>query len=307
MPINATYEFDIAQKKVEEARTPEEKIKALQEALQVAPSHKGAEKLRLNIKSKISKLKKQIEKSKVKKGSSHATTIKREGAAQIALVGMTNTGKSTILNELTNANARVEHFEFTTKKPIVGALNYRGIVIQIIEIPAIVKGYYESDTGPSYISIARNCNLMVLLIDGTKPIKYQIDTITNEFEKAGLSLTNKKSLIAQKTIIIVNKKVRKVRNTKLRTYKAERIADIMWENLDLIYVFTKTPTKSREYPPVALKKGSTVKDLAEQVHKDFIRRFKFARVWGNSVKHDGTQVGLDFKLKQGDTVEFHMI
>lgn len=305
MPINAGYEFGEAQKKVESARTPEEKIKALQESLSVAPSHKGAEKLRLDIKNKIAKLRKLVEKTRA--GSSgKSITIKKEGAAQVAIVGLTNTGKSTILNELTNANARVEQFEFTTKKPVVGALNYRGIVIQLIEIPAIFKGFYESELGPSFLSVVRNCELVVILIDGTRPIKQQLDVINNEFEKGGLSLGAKNTESSRKAVIIVNKKFKKVRNTKLMAYRPERIPDIIWKNLDLIYVFTKTPTKPRQYPPVALKKGATVQDLAEFVHKDFVRRFRFARVWGDSIKHDGASVGLEFELKEGDTVEFHM-
>ncbi len=100
MPINAGYEYGQAEKKVLEAKTLQEKIKALEELLSVSPSHKGAEKLRLEIKTKISKLREKVEKERSKKAGGFSLSIKKEGAAQVALVGLTNSGKSFILNIL---------------------------------------------------------------------------------------------------------------------------------------------------------------------------------------------------------------
>ena len=75
----------------------------------------------------------------------------------------------------------------------------------------------------------------------------------------------------------------------------------------MIKVYTKSVDKKKpDYPPVALKKGKTVRDLALVVHKDFVKRFKFARIWGESVKHKGTKVGLDHELKDEDIVELHV-
>jgi len=79
----------------------------------------------------------------------------------------------------------------------------------------------------------------------------------------------------------------------------------IWQALDLIYVFTKTPGKEKDYPPIALKKGSTVKKLALEVHKDFVKKFNFAKVWGKSAKHAGMKCGVKHILKSGDIVELH--
>ena len=86
----------------------------------------------------------------------------------------------------------------------------------------------------------------------------------------------------------------------------EKLRKVVFDKLDLIKVFTKTPGKKKDYPPVALSKGVTVKDLAATVHKDFLKKFKFARVWGKSVKFDGASVGLNHKLKDDDVVELHL-
>ena len=70
-------------------------------------------------------------------------------------------------------------------------------------------------------------------------------------------------------------------------------------------IYTKQPRKKHDYPPLALEKGASVRDLANNVHKDFVRNFKFARVWGKSAKFEGQRVGIDHKLKDEDIVEFH--
>src|SRR3989344_8655960 len=110
MPINAGYEYAEAQKKVNEAKTSQEKIKALENLLSASPSHKGAEKLRQGIKTKISKLKEKVEKDRAKKTSGFSVSVKKDGAAQVVLVGLTNSGKSTILNKLTGARVEIADY-----------------------------------------------------------------------------------------------------------------------------------------------------------------------------------------------------
>ena len=89
-------------------------------------------------------------------------------------------------------------------------------------------------------------------------------------------------------------------------YEQEDIKDLIWNFLGLIKVYTKQPSKKPDYPPIALKKGSIVKDLATYIHKDFLRKFDFARITGKSVKFNGARVGLDHKLEDEDIIEFHL-
>jgi len=46
--------------------------------------------------------------------------------------------------------------------------------------------------------------------------------------------------------------------------------------------------------------------MAEQVHKDFIKKFRFARIWGKSAKFPGQMCGINHKLKDDDIVELHL-
>ncbi len=83
------------------------------------------------------------------------------------------------------------------------------------------------------------------------------------------------------------------------------VKDALYELADIIRVFTKSPGEEPAYPPIALKKGSTVLDVAKRIHKDFAKNFKYARVWGKSVKFPGQRVGADHVLEDGDIVEIH--
>ncbi|AHF80442.1 OBG GTPase family GTP-binding protein [Thermococcus paralvinellae] len=85
----------------------------------------------------------------------------------------------------------------------------------------------------------------------------------------------------------------------------DAVKDALYELADIIRVFTKSPGEEPAYPPIALKKGSTVLDVAKRIHKDFAKNFKYARVWGKSVKFPGQRVGADHVLEDGDIVEIH--
>ena len=131
MPINAGPEYFVAKTKYEQARTRIEKIKCLEEMIRMAPTHKGAEKLRAELKSKLSKLKSQGEKKLGRK----VTTIPKQGDIMIAIVGMTQVGKSTFLSRLTNAKPKISPIPYTTTKPEQGVADWKGVKIQLVEVP----------------------------------------------------------------------------------------------------------------------------------------------------------------------------
>jgi ribosome-interacting GTPase 1 len=75
----------------------------------------------------------------------------------------------------------------------------------------------------------------------------------------------------------------------------------------VVRVYSKLPTAKEpdRDRPFTLRRGSTLIELAAQVHKDFVEGLKFARVWGEAV-HDGTMVKGDYTLHDKDVVELHM-
>jgi ribosome-interacting GTPase 1 len=79
-----------------------------------------------------------------------------------------------------------------------------------------------------------------------------------------------------------------------------------FQDLDIIRVHTKHPGKKVNLDdPMIMKKGSTMKDAAEDVHKDFRQKLKFALVWGSG-KFDGQRVSQDHVLQDNDVIELHM-
>jgi len=153
MPTNVTPAYQKAEREYYESKTKEQKIKALKKMLATAPSHKGAENMRSNIKKRLARLKytqdKEIKNARGRAG----VTVKREGAAQIVLIGKTNSGKSLFINQLTNAHLKEEAYEFTTKKPEFGVMDYHGIKVQLIEIPAVTEDFIDSEKGPAFLEL----------------------------------------------------------------------------------------------------------------------------------------------------------
>src|SRR3989338_3330015 len=179
MPINATYEYENAEKKFHEAHTISEKFKALQKMIEKAKGHKGAEKLRKSIKERIKKYKELLSKEKKTKKGSSFLSIKKEGAARISIIGLTNSGKSTLLSKLTNAKPLILETEFTTKLPEIGIMDYHGIKLQILEIPAIVKNFNEINHGMFFLSLIKESDLIIITLKS----KSDLELIKNELKK----------------------------------------------------------------------------------------------------------------------------
>jgi hypothetical protein len=262
MPINASAEYFKAEKRYLEARTREEKILALEEMIRQCPKHKGASNLLAQLKGKLAKLKKQEPKKKGKQ-----IGIRKEGYAQVCILGKTNSGKSWLLNKLTGAQPKIAPYPYTTKKPEQGMMDYNGVKVQLIEIPSTFEN--------RYMSIARTADALVLLAKDEKD-KEEMRRVMERFFLRGKRIF----INPDGSLDIIKQRI--------------------WDALGLIVVYTKTGDKKS---PMALPEDATVKDFAEHIHKDFIRHFRFARLWRkNTVK----QVGLGYRLKNNDVIELHL-
>jgi len=156
MPTNVTPEFQRAEKEYFMAEGLKEKLKCLQRMLSVAPSHKGGEKLRKDIKQRIARYKELLEKEKLSaKGKGGGISVKKEGAAQVVLIGKTNSGKSFLLSKITNATPLIAGYKHTTKLPEIGTMDCNGVLIQLVEIPAITENFLDKEKGPMFLGIIR--------------------------------------------------------------------------------------------------------------------------------------------------------
>ncbi|NYZ79685.1 50S ribosome-binding GTPase, partial [Candidatus Micrarchaeota archaeon] len=159
MPINASPEHLAAQRKYLAAGNLPDKIKCLQEMISTAPTHKGAEKLHRELTTRLAKFKDELEREKKNKGARKSVTVKKEGF-QIVIIGFPNSGKSTLLKKLTNADPKIADYPFTTKEPEIGMLDFGKAQIQMVEIPALVENAAEEQA--ELMSIVMNADGIML-------------------------------------------------------------------------------------------------------------------------------------------------
>ena len=328
MPANLPPDYFDAEKRYREAKTPKEKIARLEEMLTLMPKHKGTDKLRADLRRRISRLK---DASKTKKGTGRresAYSIDREGAGQVVVAGPANVGKSSLVALLTNASPEVADFPHTTWKPTPGMMLVEDIPIQLIDTPPLDRDYLE----PELLDLIRRCDLVLLVVDlHTDPVKQLEDTVAllEEYRIVPFRLKARYAKVRGLTYVpfqvLANKNDDESTEENFEIFRElleddwpmvaasvttgrnmERFKQVTVERLDIMRVYSKTPGKEPDRTtPFILKNGSTVADFAEKVHKDFVDKLKIARVWGQTV-FDGQKVHRDHVLADGDVVELHI-
>ena len=193
MPTNLPPEAKDKWAEVENARNPREKIQRMQEFLSFVPQHKGTMKLRGRIKKKIAMLRKEIEERKQKRTGRGGPKffIEKEGAAQIAVLGVTNVGKSCLLGALTNANVPVSAAPYSTREPVPAVMSYEDVQFQLVEAPSLMQGSANGRAwGLQSLAIARNADGLVIMVDLSHDPVEQLSLVLTELEKARI-LINK--------------------------------------------------------------------------------------------------------------------
>lgn len=198
MPTNLTAEAKRKWAEVSAAKNPRKKLQLLQEFLSLIPKHKGTAKLCVQVKKQIATLRREIEEKKRRKAGKGGPKffIEKEGAAQIAVVGLTNVGKSSLLASVTNAKVEVSSNPYTTREAVPGMFAYEDIQFQIVEAPALMKGSADGKAwGLQTLAIARNADGLLLMVDlASEPVK-QLSLILDEMEKARILVSKPKARV----------------------------------------------------------------------------------------------------------------
>jgi len=336
MPANLSPEYKAAEANFRKSREPRERLEWLREMLRVIPKHKGTDHLQGDIKRKIKDLSDELEGPK--KGgtrSGPAIVTRPEGAAQLALIGPPNSGKSSLHARLTASNAHVAPYPFTTQHPEPGMMPHEDIYFQLVDLPAISPEHPVPWIADA-MQTADGCLLVVDLSDAAcveqmQPLhdilRERSATLTHLWEPvAGAAAIDDDPFGLRFPTLILSNKSERLTNPddELRVFREltglpypalsvsaatghglGELGPFLFRNLRVLRVYTKTPGHAPDRErPFTLRRGQTVGDVARLVHQDLTRTLRYARVWGKS-GFDGQQVGREHKVADGDIVELH--
>jgi ribosome-interacting GTPase 1 len=304
MPVNVSPEYAKAEKKFLDAIKDDEKIVALEEMIRNAPSHKGGENLRAQLRIRYKKLKEKIETRGKKSGGGIKPTIKKEDM-QAVVVGFPNSGKSFLFKNLTGINSVVSEIPFSTKIPIQGMMDFEGAQIQIIDMPPFPKEDKSLVNGADVIAIVfdkisqiKDSDDFLERANGKKIYIYPKKDLLSENDKRIFEATLK-SKYKDKNFFIFS-------NLDFSSADLNELKRNIFGLFPIIRVYTKEPGKEPTGNPVILKVGATAEDVAEKILKGLSKRIKKARIWGPSSKFPGQIVGLGHILKDKDIVELQI-
>lgn len=168
MVTNLPLEAKMKWNAVTLTKNPEERLRLMGEFLSLVPKHKGTEKMCSQVKRQMAKLRDEIEKKKkqTKRGSGTSYYVQKAGAAQIAILGPPNVGRSSLLRAVTNSTVDITSWPYGTRIPTPGMLPYQDIQFQLVEVPPIVEGSSEGKAeGFMNLSSARNADGLIIMVD----------------------------------------------------------------------------------------------------------------------------------------------
>jgi ribosome-interacting GTPase 1 len=284
MPANLPREWYILEEKFRNEKDLEKKIELLRELIGITPKHKGTENLLAELRRRLAKLEEMLEKRSKKVGKK-VKLIEKSGDILVSIVGFTQVGKSTLLKELTNATVEINNKPYTTKEPVTGVCFYKGIYIQFVEIPSFFL--------KEHLSIGHSSDLLLLLVRNENELR-ELENILKENK-----LENKRKIV----LIAEKSRINAFENLEVKKDFSELLDGIL-KQMKIVRVFMKPQGKEVEKRAVVLKEGATIKDLIEKLNSNWLKTFKFARIF-DKTEFSGRRVGLDYKLKDEDIVELH--
>jgi len=167
----------------------EEEIKKIEEEIRKTPYNKATQGHIGRLKAKLARLREAS--AKKSGGSGLGYAVRKLGDATVILVGFPSVGKSTLLNQLTNAESRVAEYEFTTLNVIPGMLEFRGARIQVLDIPGVIESASEGKgRGKEVLSVVRNADLLLVITSGPD-FRKQKDIIEKELYNGNFRLNQK--------------------------------------------------------------------------------------------------------------------
>lgn len=254
----------------------------------------------------------QIEESRTRSRVVHRDSIavRREGAAQVALVGAPNAGKSSLLQALSAVQIKIGDYAFTTVRPVPALTRINGVLVQVVEIPGLIAGASQDrGGGRALLGVLRGADAIVYCQDVRAPLAAWTD-VRIEVAAAGIELpailaatkldeaqpndlARLQAAVPDLAVIGVSA----IDDGSLEAFKAA-----VWELTGLLRVYLRRHGTDTD-EPIALQPGATVAEVAAQIHQQVAAECHGGRVWGPSARFEGQLVGRDHVVLDGDVVE----
>jgi len=291
-----------AEQEFHEATTDEERIACLEVMIKECPKHKSSEKMLKNLTLRLKKLKGNLEKQK-SSGKRSSVGI-RKADMQCVLEGFPNSGKSSIFKKLTDLEAKISPYPFTTQKSQLGTFDLEDCKIQIIDNPS----FPNHDK-----SLTNSTDTILLVVDKIEQIKKSLEFLYRAKAEI-IIIFNKEDILTQKE----KRKIEETLKSKFKKYnyfffsaqvtnnKIEELKKIIFRTFPIIRIYTKEPKKEPSKEPMILKRESSIKDASEKILKGLSFKVKSAKIWGPSSKFGGQTVGVAHLLKDKDVIELNI-
>lgn len=383
--INKINKEDFEEKKDEEKRSArdkvKEKIKELEDKISKTKYNKSTQHAIGLMKGQVAALKQKLA-GKSGGNTGHGYSVKKSGDGTVVLLGFPSSGKSTLLNSLTNANSTVAPYAFTTLTVIPGVMEYKHAKIQILDVPGIVEGAAAgTGRGKEVLQVVRTADLIVMLLDPNRPKQKELlekeiydtfirlnqrkpDVKITKTSKGGITVSRTvetpdlddstvQSILNQLRIvnadvvirepidadqlidivennkeyipgIVILNKIDLLKKEELKKLEKqlqpnlcisgqnkehlEELKELIFQKMRFIRIYLKEVNKKADLEePLIMQEGATLKTLCEKLHRDFVDKFRFARIWGPSAKFEGQRMlKLDHELLDEDIIELHM-
>lgn len=329
MPANLPPDYKAAEQRFREAKSVDDKIAALQEMMAIIPKHKGTDKLRADLRRRLSKLRTEQEQPGKKGRRGPSYHIPKEEAPQVIVIGTPNVGKSQLVAATTNATPEVADYPFTTRVPLPAMMPHLDIHIELIDVPPISRDHMDTWLP----ELVRNADAALLVVDLSAndcvdSLLFIKETLAEKGIRLSRTFDPKEHELPRNvkpTLVIANKSdapearenlafLREVVKGEFEilpvsAVTGEGIAEMkerLFDFLGIVRIYSKIPGKDPDMKkPFMVTRGSTVLDVARKIHREFGDHLKFAKVWGSG-KFDGQVVERDHVVEDGDVLEIHV-